>query len=240
MVVVTRQMRTTEDELLVAELNTTDDVSQFADLTKITQLLRYSISLQTDIREDVKKNTVDIKELQQENEKMQERVDRLEEANTRLDQYSRKDVMVVTGVPMETGETSEQLFTHITGIFNKISSANRVISKDDFIAIHRNSSEYRGNRPPTITVKFIRFFDKESFFNKDVKQKLVRLYPGVKFHHNLCRGLIMEQNLIKQHDKVKFVIYQGARRNFSVCLNNDKFINKVRNFNDFLNKINKL
>ena len=237
--VVTRS-QLTEDELLIQELNASDDLSEFADLTKIAQMFRYSISQQSKIIDQVDKNSEDIATLKQENSKLKVRLDNLNEDRIRIEQYSRKDVLLVTGLKMEDRESQSQLFQKITGIFNDITeNYDRTFTKDDFIAVHRNGISYKGNRPPTVTVKFLRFYDKDVMFNKDTRTKLRVMFDGVKFHHNMCRPLIEEQNRINEHASVKFSIYQGDRSNFSVYLHEGQFMNKIKNYADLIKKLAK-
>ena len=148
----------------------------------------------------------------------------------RLDQYSRKDVMIMTGVEWTSGETQQELYNIVTGILNKATS-KRLFSNNDFIAIHRNNTKKNNGRPPTITVKFIRFSDKDLFFNKTSRNVLAE--QGIRVHHNLCPRMIAEQNLIKQHPGVKYVNYIGPSRHFSVKMNDDEFHNFIKSYKHF-------
>ena len=76
-------------------------------------------------------------------------VHKLEEDTTRLEQYQRKDVMIVTGLEMHRNETQSGLYDLILGMFNNIStSRTKKFTSNDFVAIHRNGNSYKGNRPP--------------------------------------------------------------------------------------------
>lgn len=224
-----------EDELLWGELNTASDLTQFAELSKIVQLLRFSINSNLALQEQVQTNSDDISSMKNEMTELHSRVDELQQDRDRLDQYSRKDVAIITGLRMPANETQEQLYATVTGMFNKASSAN--LKNNDFVAIHRNSATYNGLRPPTITCKFLRFTDKDIIFRRENKLKLKN--EGINIHHNMCRGLIAEQDKLTNHANVKFVIYQGYNRHFSVHLNNGKYVNKITSFKDFISKATK-
>ena len=73
------------------------------------------------------------------------------------------------------------------------------------------------------------------YFNRTAKAKLKGM--NLNIFHGLAPGYVAEQNRISNHDSVKFVIYEGAGRRFSVCLKAGDFINYVKNYNDFINKL---
>lgn len=230
-----------EDQLLVTELNDAEDnLEKFTDLTTIVKLLRYQINQNDALNVKVEKNSADIAMLMEENCSLRTKVQELEETTVTLEQYSRKDVLILTGLDMDPNERRTELAQRIAGIFNKICTT-RTFAPDDFCAVHRNGHEYKNNRPPSVTVKFLRFTDKDLLFDKSVKILLRKHLPKVNYFHNLCRSLIDEQDKIRDHDNVKFVIYQGVGRNFSVCLNKPegRFINKILNYNNFLKTLAK-
>lgn len=221
--------------MLWGELNSATDLTQFCELSKIIQLLRYSINSNNALQQQVQTNSEDINQMKSDMGELHSRIDELQADRDRMDQYSRKDVAIVTGLAMPPGETRQQLYQAVTGTFNR--ACNTTLNGTDFIAIHRNSAAYKGSRPPTITCKFIRFTDKDIVFERENKLKLKT--AGVNIHHNMCKSLIAEQDKLSNQLDVKFVIYQGYNRHFSVHLNNGKYINKIVNLKDFLRKRNK-
>ena len=118
----------------------------------------------------------------------------------------------------------------------------------DFAAIHRNGRFYKNNRPPSITVKFLRYHDKDWLFTKRYvsARKSNSKYAGVNFHHCLCPGLVAEQTLITRHSRVKFVRFEGGNRYFTVCIKdlssagNDMFLNRIQSFIHFEAEFKKL
>ena len=171
----------TEDELLIAELNEAyADVTKFSDLSTVIKLLRYQINQNATLTAKVEKNSDGIAVLQEENRSLRTKVQTLEEDTVRLDQYSRKDVLIVTGLGMDENETRADLVELITGMFNKICT-NRTLTSFDFCAIHRNGTEYKNNRPPSATVKFLRFTDKDLFFTRTARLARVQSYRTLNF-----------------------------------------------------------
>ena len=83
--------------------------------------------------------------------------------------------------------------------------------------MYRNGNKIKANgRPPSITIKFLRFFDKDLLFDNNVIRKRRSMYNNINFHHCICEGMIEIQNSIKEHSSVKFVnSYMGATRYFT-------------------------
>ena len=77
------------------------------------------------------------------------------------------------------------------GMFNKIlSGKNYELRMIDFIVIHKNGRKMNGSRPPCVTVKFLRFFEKDMMFDKRVINARKRMFSRVYFFHCLCKGII--------------------------------------------------
>ena len=117
----------------------------------------------------------------------------------------------------------------LTGLGNKLNLTDR-----DFVAIHRNRIDKSSDRPPTVTIKFLRYSDKDKLFDRAALSKRKEIFPHIKLHHGLCPGLIEERNKISAISGVKFVRYDGANRHFTVCFMKngepDRFFNRIRNF----------
>ena len=212
----------------------------------IIKLLLYIAKSQSELSTTLTTNHEDIEQLKVENKKLKSEVKCLTEDMVRVDQYSRKGVMTVTGLSYDDTETQESLESTVVGMFNALSpSPGRTsFNKYDFVAIHRNGKNSKpgrngGLRPPTATVKFLRYTDKDMFFSKTANARRKQTYPGVGFHHNLCPRLIEEQKIISGHNDVKFVQFMGATRWFSVCLNCDKFLNYIRSYEHFITELEK-
>ena len=193
----------------------------------------------------IEQNTNDINDLKVENAELKNKICVLDEKLIRLDQYSRKDVVIMTGLAFSPGENKYELENDIIQIISSITG--KQFNTNDFSAIHRNGIKVKENgRPPSITLKFIRFQDKDMLFDKNVIKKRQTMYRDIKFHHCLSEGMIAIQNSIKDHEAVKFVNYLGSSRHFSVCIkkfgnaDSDIFINRIQSYDHFIVELNKV
>ena len=228
--------RKQSDEELMNFINSTEDLSEVADgaqATTILQLLRFIANTQQDLVKSMNSTKSDIAVLQTENVALKSRISVLEEDTLRIDQYSRKGVMTITGLMFDPTASQANLESEVLGMLNQICSSFNPLNRLDFVAIHRNSKEGRNGRPPTITAKFIRFNDKNRYFSKTARSIRKTAFPGVGFHHNMCQALINEQKEIENHVSVKWASYMGDNRGFSVCLTDGSFLNFIRSYKHF-------
>ncbi len=231
------KQRKKSDEELISKLNNTEDLTELSagdQATNVLQLLRFIANTQAELVKAIDTTKSDIIDLQEQNKALSSRISVLEEENIRIDQYSRKGVMTVTGFDFSTTAPQDALEQEVVDMLNKLVVSSPPLTCQDFVAIHRNSKEGRNGRPPTITVKFLRYSDKNKYFTKTAIAKRKTLFRGVGLHHNMCYGLIQEQKLINEHKDVKFTTYMGDNRWFSVCLKSGKFLNFIRSFKHFL------
>ena len=218
------------------------NIDQIVEMFTTLQEQNTEILGKLDCIENIKSDIVQIKE---ENSALKSRVCLLEEDNCRLDQYMRKNVMIVSGLSFETTETSEELQQKILGMLNTIyRPTGLVLDFRDLIACHRNGRKGNGNRPPSVTVKFVRYMDKDRLFTRQFVALRKKEFRGVNFHHNLCKRLIHEQKLINEHSNlVKFSFFAGDNKFFSVCISGnheDKFLNFIRNYKHFVLEYDRL
>ncbi len=190
-------------------------------------------------------NTTEIEHLKSENAMLKGSIDLMQEKFVRLDQYSRKDVVIMTGLAYDqiNGERQSDLKRNVVDTINSITHQSFTIR--DFVAIHRNGRTIKGNgRPPSITIKFLRFYDKDHLFSKGANSNRKKSFRGINFHHCLCEGMIAIQNLILSENSVKFVRYMGANRHFTVCVKkeggDDVFINRIQSVAQFKIELAKL
>lgn len=225
-----------EDSKLLQELNKCNedkDLDPFTDKITVVKLLRLLLNNQEAAKTDVAEIKEDVLTLKHENDVLQRRVSCLEEDHARQEQYSRKGVMIMTGVAMSPDETTRQLQETVLGKLNTLIPGQSLTSAD-FIAIHRNGRNYSSlGRPPSITVKFIRYDQKEQFFTKICRAKLKTNLPGLNYFHNLSQYFVKIQDRIKDNQQVKWVRYDGDRRGFTVCLKSGSFLNFVHSYTGF-------
>ncbi len=218
-------------------LAVTTDLKQL--YTSLKASSDYQLAKQDEILEKLEVHVKDIDELKQENSELKSKVSLLEEDCTRAEQYSRKDVMIVTGLSYTEDELQADLEKTVLGMFNEILVSKRYeLSMLDICAMHRNGRKMKGDRPPSVTVKFLRFHEKDKFFERDSIKCRKELYKGINFFHCMAKGMINEQNSIKAHPAVKFVIFEGSGY-FSVCLHGrvkDVFLNRIYSYKQFVDK----
>ena len=189
-------------------------------------------------------NSAEIDMLKAENCTLRTHIDVLNEKLIKLDQYSRKDVAIMTGLSFDpNSETQSELETNVVNTINRITGKNTTIQ--DYSAIHRNGRKNKRNgRPPSVTIKFLRLRDKDLLFTRNVITKRKQLYNGINFHHCLSEGMISIQNEIASNECVKFVNYMGPGRNFSVCIKrsgkDDTFLNRIESVAQFNSELENL
>ena len=85
---------------------------------EIKQTTEAQLLKQDEILAKLQQNTQDVKDLKMENQKLKSRLATTEEELNRAEQYSRKDVLIITGLEFEDNETDKQLQTSVIGMFN--------------------------------------------------------------------------------------------------------------------------
>jgi len=228
------------DQDLLETLNNAENQADFnkltGDPTVMLKLLRLILYKQESSYQNYEKVKQSISDLEDENRQLKESHARLEESHAKLEQYSRKGVMIMTGVKMEENETPEELERIVIGNLHTILNRNSVLNRSDFVAIHRNGSKYKDNRPPSITIKFIRYGQKDLFFCKEARINRKNTIPEINYFHNLSPYYINIQNDIKGDKMTKWIRYDGDRRGFTVCLDNGKILNYIHSLASFHEK----
>lgn len=194
---------------------------------------------QAEILQRLDTHETTIENLTSENKTLKLRVDSLEESFAVQDQYSRKDVVILTGVRQRDGETSTELCNQVISLLNRLTGLN--LTDRDFSAIHRNRKSSNPARPPSITVKFLRLMDKDRLFTRTANAIRKNEFDHVKYHHALCPAFIEIKNKLEELADVKFVRYAGPGRFFTVCRKikdeSDKFYERIRSPDQYLANI---
>ena len=229
----------TIDQILAATLELKELYREIKE-SSATQLRK-----QDELLRKLEENVMEVSKLRTENQQLKSRISAIEEDLIRSEQYSRKDVLIITGLPFTEQETDAELRAEVLGMFNTLLKPKSYeLSMLDLIALHRNGRKMKGNRPPSVTVKFVRFHEKDMFFDRTVIKARKENFAGISFFHCLSKGMIKEQSLIKQHDAVKFCRFEGAGY-FTICLtgrngNSDTFMNRVYSFKQFESKLGEM
>ena len=186
-----------------------------------------------------------------ENNKLKEQISELEKKNeeqdrkivdfelrlllycSKMEQYSSRSTVIITGVPANDNENTAEIVCKILNDADK----DIAISPCDLSHCHRNWTN-RTNRPPTITVVFNRSYDKDLVMRKSTRDKLkARRY---NIHHHMGNTVLSEFRRLSDRTDVNWVQYLGHRSNFSVKMNNDDYIRHVLNSDDLDTKLLKL
>ena len=151
------------DDALFDKLVSSDSVEEFSDTGVVVKLLRLLITKQDTTAKNVQKTLTTVASKTNKNAT---RLYKLESTVTNMDQYSRKPVAIFTGLPVAEGENSYNLYEHVINTLNGVLRPDQRLNKNNFVAIHRNGLYGHNGRPPSIIVKFLRYFEKDMFFVK--------------------------------------------------------------------------
>lgn len=235
----------TAPDLITMMQELTERVKELsADKKAANEKLDLIVSRNDEVLKRLDQNAEKIESLQDDNKRLNKEVQVLNEKLMSLDQYSRKDILILTGISYEEEESSQELTKEVTTILNAITGNQLDLNHRDFIAIHRNGRFHRNSRPPTVTVKFVRFTDKDCVMSKLSTSKCKTLYPHIRMHHGLCPGYVTIRNELASVENVKFVKFAGANRFFTVCVTDplggdDKFYNRIQNITQLKSEMGK-
>ena len=172
-----------------------DSSREITEISELARLIKVNLSTTLECQKSVQKLTEDSTHTKR-------RMTELNDNFVQLDQYSRKDVAILTGVPTSEDETQTQVQGKVLEILKFVRPSLNLTMKD-FSAIHRNGKSGRGSNPPSITLKFLRLHEKDQFMTRDSKTKFKNKRTNI--FHALCPGMIKIQNEIKDHPRVDFV-----------------------------------
>ncbi len=117
------KQRKKSDEELISKLNNTEDLTELSagdQATNVLQLLRFIANTQAELVKAIDTTKSDIIDLQEQNKALSSRISVLEEENIRIDQYSRKGVMTVTGFDFSTTAPQDALEQEVVDMLNKL------------------------------------------------------------------------------------------------------------------------
>ena len=233
-------------EKLIVDLNSRlDNLATKSTVSDLCDKVDTLLEKHDDVLGQLTAHSQQISQLEEENCRLNNEVKVLKEKVNDQDQYSRKDIVILTGLKYTEEESQTELNKAVLDILNKISGNGVILNSRDFVAIHRNRRNVNNNRPPTITIKFLRFSDKDAMFTKRARATLKQHYSHIKLHHGMSPGYIDIRNKLSECDSVKFVRYEGANRFFTVCVSSgngdpDIFLNRIRNVQHYIAEFDKV
>ena len=222
-----------------------DSLATKSSVSELCEKVETLLEKHDDVLGQLSTHTQQISKLEEENVRLNSEVKLLQEKVNEQDQYSRKDIVILTGLPYTQEESLTDLNRTVVEILNKITGNQLSLNCRDFVAVHRNRKNPTNSRPPTVTIKFLRFSDKDAMFTKRARNALKQMYSHIRLHHGLSPGYIDIRNKLSNCNSVKFVRYEGANRFFTVCVSSgtddpDIFLNRIRNIEHFKTEMSKI
>ena len=189
----------TEDLSWIKDVMSSEDTAGFSDPNSIARLLKHTLRISLETQQMISKSSEDLTNVKH-------RVCSLESDVRTMDQYSRKDVCILTGLAYDPEhETDDKLVESVLKTLHFVNPTLQLTYKD-FSAIHRNGKKGRDGRPPTVTVKFLRLHEKEKFMTKPAKTKLKT--RSLNIFHGMCKRMVDEQALIERAPECNYVFYK--------------------------------
>lgn len=219
-----------EEEITwIREVMGNDSLEPLSSTESLARMLKFSLNTLFQTQALIQTSTENMKHVER-------RVDVLETEMRVIDQYSRKDVMILTGLPLHDPdeETEEELASKVLDAFRFVNPSLPMTYKD-FSAIHRNGRRGKNGKPPSVTVKFLRLHEKAKFMTREAKRKFKA--KDLNVFHALAPRTIAEQDLIKNSESCDYVFYSGPQEHFVVKLKCNHYLKYVKDANDYQNKL---
>ena len=187
-------------------------------------------------------------------------VDDMAMSVVKSEQYTRRDVLTVVGLPKSDGpETETELTTKVVEI---LSQSGEEVKPTDLSACHRNARNNRVIRgktiPPSVTVKFDKINKKDkvlrqykNFDSENRKARDVRVYQSLSEHYTSVRKSILDffnsDKNSKEYGriynpglKVKWVTYQSPTAGFAIKLQTGEYFKGVHMWHEFVENLLKV
>lgn len=149
------------------------------DVSQATQIANDAINLATTNKSDIEQLRTDVNMLQTLCKSLVKENQELKEQTNGLETYSRRNNLIIHGIPEDIGESQESLYKAVRSFFcAKLGINQDVVNNMKFIRCHRlNTSEYRSIKP--IIVRFNDYDDRDRVWK--LKYKL-----GVHIDMSIC------------------------------------------------------
>lgn len=190
-------------------------------------------------------------------EKLTNTMDDMTLSVVKSEQYTRRDVVTVVGLPLADGPESQTELS--TKVAQALSQSGEDVKPADFSACHRNSRNNRTIRgnivPPSVTVKFNVISKKDNVLRKyknydsvQGKGRDVKIYQSLSEHYAGVRKSILnffnsdrdssstEYGISNCGLKVKWVTYQSPTAGFAIKLQSGEYFKGVHVWHQFVDK----
>ena len=189
-------------------------------------------------------------------EKLTNTMDDMTLSVVKSEQYTRRDVVTVVGLPLADGPESQTELS--TKVAQALSQSGEDVTPADFSACHRNSRNNRTIRgkivPPSVTVKFNVISKKDNVLRKyknydsvQGKGRDVKIYQSLSEHYAGVRKSILsffnsdrdstEYGISNCGLKVKWVTYQSPTAGFAIKLQSGEYFKGVHVWHQFVDKL---
>ena len=190
-------------------------------------------------------------------QKLTQTMDDMTLSVVKSEQYTRRDVVTVVGLPLPEGpEPQSELATKVSEV---LSHSGEEVKPADLSACHRNARNNRTIKgktvPPSVTVKFNNITKKDNVLRKyknydseNHKPRDVKCYQSLSEHYVSVRKSIFDffnsnadsrefQPIYNPGLKVKWVTYQSPTSGFAIKLQSGEYFKGVHIWKDFVDKL---
>lgn len=148
-----------------------------------------------------------------------------------LEEYSRRNTVTLTNVPFTEGE---DVPVKVCQIINEVNVLPDGLDLSYISHAHRNvrygTVLKEGDRPPTITLQFVRSMDKDLLMDNKSKWKDAhgKGKGTINILHALSPYLYNEMKNMTAHEDVEYVDYRGHLKHFAVKMRKGVMYKKIR------------
>ena len=167
----------------------------------------------------------------------------------KIEQYQRRDTLIISGLDMKENETAEQIKHSVVQVLGQ---SGVQVSHGDLSAVHRNAKEpkviKKGDRqitvPPSITVKLYNLNKKDdilrnykNFDRAQDRKRKVRVYQSLSPYYKEIKDLINE-HCSTNGIAIAWAHWRSASCGLAIKLkDSNKVITKVHCLSDFKNQL---
>ena len=204
----------------------------------MTATLKQLVQSNVEVLERLVKSEEVVKVLQDRVVRQDETIRSLNSRVSELEQYSRRNTMILTGLPEVEHEVLED---RVCEVINAVDVLGGEINGDYIGNVHRNRPRNDG-KPASITVQFVKGLHKDRLFQN---KRLFRLKHGKKLNifHAMSAGVSSEMKKIRERggDMIEYLDYYGHSKNFVVRLKGmERMVRNVKSFCDLEDKVGQL
>ena len=193
----------------------------------------------------------------QRHQQVTETLDDMNLSVVKSEQYTRRDVVTVVGLPLPDGpESQSDLSTKVSEV---LSRSGEEVKPTDLTACHRNARNNRTIKgktvPPSVTVKFDKITKKDNvlrqyknYDSEKRKPRDVKVYQSLSEHYVTVRKYIVDffnsdsderkfRPIYNPNLKVKWVTYQSPTSGFAIKLQSGEYFKGVHTWHQFVDKL---